>query len=147
VTSQRTWDDVVEGEKLPSFVERISLERIVASAAATAVYFGGHIDVDYARSVQGRRHVYLATGPILGLLDRYVTTWAGPEAFLLKRSMRMAESICAGDEIRFEGVLARKTSEEREGRLLWLVDLELVVTGFEGKRCVTAGARWALPKA
>jgi acyl dehydratase len=143
---QRTWDDVVEGEALPPFVDRITLERVVASAAATAVYFGGHIDPDYARTVQGRRHVYLATGPILGLLDRHVTSWAGPEAFLVKRSMRMAESICAGDEIRFEGTVARKACEEREGRTRWVVELELGIFGFDGRRCVTAKATWELPR-
>ena len=143
---QRTWDDVVEGESLPPSVDRITLERVVASAAATAVYFGGHIDADYARTVQGRRHVYLATGPILGLLDRYVTSWAGPAAFLVKRSMRMAESICAGDEIRFEGTVVRKASEERAGRTAWVVELELAIVNAEGKRCVTATAKWALPR-
>jgi hypothetical protein len=67
----------------------------VASAAAPWTFFGGHTDADYARSVQGRDHVYLATGPILGLLDRYVTSGAGPEAFLANRSVRMVDSLAA----------------------------------------------------
>jgi acyl dehydratase len=142
---QLTWHEVAEGDELPAVVDRIDVERVVASAASTWTFFGGHIDADYARSVQGRSHVYLATGPILGLLDRYVTSWAGPRAFLARRSMRMVESLCAGDELRFEGRVTKKWMDDSRGYDRSLVEIDLRILNAAGKPCVLATAVFELP--
>ena len=142
---QLVWDQVSEGDELPSAVDRIDVERVVATAASTWTFFGGHIDADYARSVQGRSHVYLATGPILGLLDRYVTSWAGPHAFLAKRSMRMVESLCAGDELRFAGRVSKKWTDDSRGYERRLVEIALEIRNGADKPCVLATAVYELP--
>ena len=142
---QLSWDEVSEGDELPADVDRIDVERVVATAASTWTFFGGHIDADYARSVQGRAHVYMATGPILGLLDRYVTSWAGPQAFLARRSMRMVESLCAGDELRFEGRVSKKWMDGSRGYERSLVEIDLEIRNGADKPCVLATAVFELP--
>ena len=144
---QLTWDQVAEGDELPADVDRLDVERVVATATSTWTFFGGHIDADYARSAQGRSHVYMATGPILGLLDRYVTSWAGPESFLAKRSMRMAESLCAGDEMRFEGRVSKKWIDDSRGYDRPLIEIELKIRNAADKACVVATSVYELPRA
>ncbi|MEO8692994.1 MAG: hypothetical protein ABI658_05725 [Acidimicrobiales bacterium] len=143
---QLTWDQVAEGDELPSDVDRLDVERVVATATSTWTFFGGHIDADYARSAQGRSHIYMATGPILGLLDRYVTSWAGPESFLAKRSMRMAESLCAGDELRFEGRVTKKWMDDARGYDRALIEVDLKIRNDADKPCVLATSVYELPR-
>ena len=142
---QLTWDQVSEGDALPADVDHLDVERVVATAASTWTFFGGHIDADYARSVQGRSHVYMATGPILGLLDRYVTSWAGPQAFLAKRSMRMTDSLYADDELHFEGLVTKKLMDDSRGYPRALVEIDLKIRNGADKACVLATAIYELP--
>ncbi len=141
-----TWDEVQPGERLPPARDQLDVGRVVASAAATWTFFGGHTDADYARSVQGRDHVYLATGPILGLLDRYVTSWAGPEAFLAKRSVRMVDSLYAGDELRFGGVVTRTWVDDTRGYRRALVELDVQIRNGTDAACVLATVCYQLPE-
>jgi hypothetical protein len=138
--------DVTEGEVIPPQIEVLDVERVIAGATATRTFFGGHIDPEYARS-QGRSHIYMATGPILGLLDRYVTDWAGPLAFLRKRAVKMADSLYAGTTIRINGVVTRKWSEARGERVDDLIEVELTIENEAGTACVLATAHFALPAA
>ena len=142
---QLSWDQVSVDDTLPADLDRLDVERVVATAASTWTFFGGHIDADYARSAQGRSHVYMATGPILGLLDRYVTSWAGPRAFLAKRSMRMADSLYAGDELRFEGVVTNKWMDDSRGHSRPLIEVDLKIRNGADKACVLATAIYELP--
>jgi len=142
---QLSWDQVSEGDELPADVDHLDVERVVATAASTWTFFGGHIDADYARSAQGRSHVYMPTGPILGLLDRYVTSWAGPHAFLAKRSMRMADSLYAGDELRFEGLVTKKWMDDSRGYNRPLIEIDLKIRNGADKACVLATASYELP--
>ena len=143
---QRTWIDISEGEVIPPHIEALDVERVIAGATATRTFFGGHIDPEYARS-QGRSHIYMATGPILGLLDRYVTDWAGPLAFLRKRSVKMADSLYAGTTIRIDGVVTRKWAEDRGARADDLIEIEITIRNEAGVPCVTATAHFAVPAA
>ena len=137
---RRSWSGVVDGESLPPLHDHLDLERVVATAAATWPFFGGHIDADYARTVQGRKHVYMATGPILGMVDAYVMAWAGPEAFLAKRSMRMADSLYADDDIVIAGVVKRKWVDRERVAERPLVEIDVTITNAAGKPCVVASA-------
>ncbi|MFS3130754.1 hypothetical protein ACLM5J_20290 [Nocardioides sp. Bht2] len=115
------------GEQLPEVTLDVDHTMVVMSAAATNVFFRGHTDTAYAQS-QGRRDVYLATGPIAGLLDRFVTSWAGPRAFLAKRTLTMRESICAGDTVRIRGEVTSVSTESLPGRPLRGPAVEVSVT-------------------
>ncbi|MFO0688640.1 MAG: MaoC family dehydratase N-terminal domain-containing protein [Myxococcota bacterium] len=140
------WSELAEGDALPEVDDVLDVERVVASAAATWTFFGGHIDADYARGVQGRDHVYLATGPVLGLLDAYVLGGLGRGAVLAKRSIRMDRSLCAGDPMRFRGQVVRRWLDEERGRPRRLVEIATTIAGSGGRICVRSSSVVELPE-
>ncbi len=144
---QLTWDEVTEDTVLPTVADHIDVERVIASAASTWTLFAGHTDPDYARNAQGRRHIYMPTGPILGLLDRYITGWAGPETVVAKRIIRMTSSICAGDDITFHGRVTRKWLDDERQQVRPLVAVDLHIDDGDGSRRVTGAGVYQLPRA
>ena len=59
-------------------------------------YFPGHFDPTYARS-QGNPTIYVNTMHLAGFADRIATDWAGPGSRVVRRQMRLAGSVYAGD--------------------------------------------------
>ena len=70
--SQRFWEDVRDGEQLPTVVDDITYRRVIMNAAATWDYFPGHHDPEYARSrVRIEARPRLAWALILNPTARY----------------------------------------------------------------------------
>lgn len=123
--------------------EVLELDRVsvVMGAAATNTFFEGHLDPAYAQR-QGRRDIYLATGTIAGLVDRYVLAWLGSEAFLRSRSVRMRSSLCAGDIATVTGaVVSVDPGGSGRGRVLptpvAVVTIDVTISN-QAELCVTA---------
>lgn len=136
----RTWHEVEVGERLPEIRMPISYRRVVQMTVATRDFFPGHHNREYARN-QGVEDIYLNTMTYHGLIDRYVLEWAGPEAFLRKRSMRMGTSITAGDEVVMNGQVTAKEREGEQG----VVVIEMVVANRAGLPCCPATVRLWMP--
>lgn len=134
----RRWADVTVGEALPPLVDEITYRRVVMNPGATWDYFPGHYDPDYARS-QGQPTIYANSLHLFGLLDRAATEWAGPEAFLVRRAVRLQLSMYAGDTVTVSG----SVTGTRDGGL---VDLALAVTNQHGIPCCTAALTLRLPR-
>lgn len=116
---------------LPVVTMPVTLGRCVLDAAATRDFFPGHHDRDYARS-QGARDVYLNTMFFQGLVDRVVTDWTGPEAWIAHRRLRMVAPACVGDMLTTSGrVMTRRHEVGRE-----LVDVEITVTAGHGTAAI-----------
>jgi acyl dehydratase len=136
------WDDVVEGATIPGVVDEITTRRVVQNPGATGDYFPGHWDPDYARK-QGQRAIYANSLHIFGLLDRAVTEWAGPRSFLMRRNVRLASSMYAGDTAAVAGVVVGKRVEGSEH----VVDLDLTMTNQDGEIICTARSTVRIPAA
>jgi acyl dehydratase len=134
------WQDVQAGSQLPEVTIEISYRRVVMNAAATWDWFPGHHDPFYARE-QGQRTIYLSTLFFQGLVDRLVTDWAGPRAFIRRRKIEMRRSIYAGQVARASGRAARVYEDDGAG----LVDVEAEVGSDEGP-CVLAAVTVELPR-
>jgi hypothetical protein len=132
--------DLSEGAALPVLAVEVDTVMVVASAAATWTFFEGHTSTAYAQR-QGRRDVYLATGPILGLVDAYAARCLGPAAFLRRRKVSMRESICAGDTVELAAVVARRWQDEAGAEL---VALTVTVTNQLGATCAQGELTLAL---
>ena len=149
VYTTRSASEVAEGDLVPSMTQPITYAMVVMSAAATWTFFAGHIDTAYAQ-LQGRRGIYMATGPINGLVDRYVTQWAGPLAFVRRRRTTMRESICADDTVTFDGRIERITIEPSrigpEGSDATVVELSVSVRNQHGDTCVVSSVSIELPQ-
>ncbi len=99
-----------DADVLPEVVLPVTLRLCVHDAAATRDYFPGHHDRDYARA-QNARDTYLNTMFFHGFVDRVVTDWAGPEATITKRRLRMMTPVCVGDTIRTRSMVVGRRSE------------------------------------
>lgn len=122
----------VVGDELPSISLDVSLQRVVLNAAATWDWFPGHHNPFYARS-QGQRTIYLSTLFFHGFVDRLVTDWAGPGAFITRRKITMRQSIFAGETATARGRVAGVGEQDGSCQ----VDIEASVDG-PGGPCVPA---------
>lgn len=134
-------DQIAVGMELPPISLDITHKRVCLNAAATWDWFPGHHDPDYARS-QGQRTIYLSTIFFHGFVDRLVTDWAGPTAFIRRRKLTMVRSIFAGQTATAGGKVVSVT-EKDGGRV---IDLEITVESEEGP-CVPAEVTVFVPGA
>lgn len=132
---QRYWEDVREGESLPPIVLEISYKRVIMNTATGRDYMRGHHDPEFARQ-QGVRTIYMNTFFHQAFVDRIMTDWAGPAAFIARRKIAMRASICAGDTVIGEGRVARRRTDA-QGRPL--VDLAITIRNEREICCVAEG--------
>lgn len=137
------------GTALAPTVVELDRVAVVMGAATTNTFFEGHIDPEYAKR-QGRRDIYLATGAVAGLVDRYVLNWLGPEAFLRSRSLRMRSSLCAGDVATLTGTVVSVEPSDGPGRgrqqstPVAVVTFQVAIAN-ETETCVTASVSTEVP--
>lgn len=135
-TGARPWSTSVPsprvGDELPALSLDVSYQRVVLNAAATWDWFPGHHNPFYARS-QGQRTIYLSTLFFHGIVDRLVTDWAGPGAFVTRRKISMRQSIFAGERATARGTVVSLQPDPRGT----LVGVEASVDGPHGP-CVPA---------
>jgi len=115
------------GGDLPMVTLPVTVGRCVLDAATTRDFFPGHHDRDYARA-QGARDVYLNTMFYHGFVDRVVTDWAGPDATVVRRTLRMLTPACAGDTLTTSATITAERIES--GRTT--VDVDLTVSADAG---------------
>ncbi|MDP9849303.1 MaoC/PaaZ C-terminal domain-containing protein [Streptosporangium lutulentum] len=103
-----TDDEVEIGTVLPDLAIDLSPTLIVSTALATMDFTSVHHDVEGARA-QGSKDIFLNILTTMGLVERYVTDWAGPEAILRGINVRLGAPAYAGDKLTFTGaVVARE---------------------------------------
>jgi acyl dehydratase len=98
-----------DGDRLPALSIPIDRSLIVAAAIATRDYQPIHHDPDAARKA-GSEDVFMNILTTQGLVGRYVTDWAGPNAVLRKIAIRLGASNYPGDTMVLSGeVVARRS--------------------------------------
>ena len=68
---------------------------VVSTALATMDFTPVHHDVERARA-QGSKDIFLNILTTMGLVERYVTDWAGPEALIRGINVRLGVPAYAG---------------------------------------------------
>ncbi|MEB4210529.1 MaoC family dehydratase [Mycobacterium sp. 94-17] len=128
------WHQITVPVDLPEVIDHIDYQRVVQNAGATWDYFPGHFDPDYARA-QGNPTIYVNTMHLAGFADRVATDWAGPGSRVVRRSMRLAGSVYAGDTMigRGRAVAKRRDTSVQPPRCL--IDVEVQVTNQHGALC------------
>jgi uncharacterized protein len=96
---------------LPLLAIKVTPTVVVATAIATRDFYPVHHDHDMAvRS--GSKDIFLNILATTGLVQRFVTDWAGPEAVVRAVSIRLGVPCYAGDTLTFSG---RAASAEPDG--------------------------------
>ena len=102
------------GAPLPEVRLHLTATRTAAMVpAGTRDLFPGHHDAAYARS-QGVADVYVNTMFLHGVVDRVGKAWAGPDAWLRRRRLRMHAPACVGTTLRTDGRVTAR--HRRDGR-------------------------------
>jgi hypothetical protein len=122
---------------LPELVIDLTPTFVIAAAIATRDFQDVHHDRDRAVE-RGSKDIFINILTTTGLVQRYVTDWAGPQALVRKVAIRLGVPCYAGDTLTFCGQAAAPGGAGGE--------VEVAVTG----RCslgdhVTGTVRLLLP--
>ena len=104
--------DVRVGEDLPPLTIEITTSLIVAGAIASRDYQDVHHDRDLARA-RGAKDIFMNILTTNGLVGRFVTDWAGPDAALRKVSIRLGAPNYPGDTMTLTGSVTAKDDDAR----------------------------------
>jgi len=97
-------------EVLPEMTVHATPTFVVASALATRDFTPVHHDRDLAVA-NGGKDIFLNILTDAGLVQRFVTQWAGPQALVREISIRLGVPCYAGDTLTFSG----QVNERRRG--------------------------------
>jgi uncharacterized OB-fold protein/acyl dehydratase len=95
-------------EVLPAMTVDVSATFVVASALATRDFTPVHHDRDLAVA-NGSKDIFVNILTDNGLLQRYVSQWAGPQALLRQTSVRLGVPCYAGETLTFTGRVTSRT--------------------------------------
>jgi len=106
------WSSVAPGQILPRWEMPLTATRIIALAAATLDYNDVHFEREAAVSA-GAADIYMNILGSSGLMNRYLTDWAGPEAGLRAVRVALRGQNHPGDTVAFTGrVVDARAAEE-----------------------------------
>jgi len=98
----RRFDEVRVGDQLPELVVPVTTTLIVAGAIASRDYQEVHHDEALARR-RGTPGIFMNILTTNGLVGRFVTDWAGPDATVRRIAIRLGVPNFAGDTMRLTG--------------------------------------------
>ncbi|MGW1007011.1 MaoC family dehydratase [Streptomyces sp. NPDC002520] len=134
----RTYDEVAVGDTLPELTIPLTRTLIVATALAGRDYQDVHHDPALAVD-RGSKDIFMNILTSNGLVDRYITGWAGPAAVVKAIRVRLGAPNYPGDTLVLNGTVTAKTDESRR------VEISVKGTNSLGSH-VTGTAVVELPK-
>jgi acyl dehydratase len=134
----RSFDSVSVGDALPEVAIPITVTLVVGGAIASRDYTPVHHDKAAAQA-QGMSDVFMNILTTNGLVGRYVTDWAGPDAIVRNVAIKLGAPNLPGDTMKMAGSVKSVDPAKAE-----------VVVDLAGKNGwgnhVTGSVRVALPR-
>ena len=116
------------GQALPELVIDVTPTLVISTAIATRDFQDVHHDRD--RAVQrGGKDIFVNILSTTGLVQRYVTDWAGADAIVRRIAIRLGVPCYAGDTLTFSGRAVRGDAGERVVEVVGRCALGNHVTG------------------
>ena len=112
-TTSLRYDDVNVGDQLPELDIPLTRTLIVSTAIASRDYQDVHHDPGLAQE-RGSPDIFMNILTTNGLVGRYVTDWAGPNALLKAVRIRLGAPNYPGDTMTMTGAVTRKEEGEIE---------------------------------
>ncbi len=106
------FDDVGVGNALPELPIPITTTLIVAGALASRDFTALHHDKAAAQA-GGMQDVFMNILTTNGLVGRYVTDWAGPNAVLQRVAIKLGAPNLPGDTMKMTGTVKKKDDAAR----------------------------------
>jgi hypothetical protein len=124
------------GQELPPLAIPITTSLVVGGALASRDFTPVHHDTRAARAA-GMPDVFMNILTTNGLVGRYITDWAGPDAVIRGLSVKLGTPNVPGDTMTFQGKVAALEGDEAK--------IEVVGKNSWGNH-VTGTVRVALPR-
>ena len=134
----RSYESVTVGEALPELPIPITVTLVVGGALASRDYTPVHHDKAAAQA-QGMSDVFMNILTTNGLVGRYVTDWAGPDAIVRNVAIKLGAPNLPGDTMKMVGSVKSKDDAKAE------VTVEIAGKNGWGNH-VTGTVRVALPR-
>jgi acyl dehydratase len=134
----RSFESVAVGDALPELPIPITVSLVVGGAIASRDYTPVHHDKAAAQA-QGMSDVFMNILTTNGLVGRYVTDWAGPDAFVKNVAIKLGAPNLPGDTMKMVGTV--KSKDEAKGEVV----VEIAGKNGWGNH-VNGTVRVALPK-
>jgi hypothetical protein len=128
--------EIAIGDSIGEIRLDVSYARVIRNVAAGRDFMRGHHEPEFARE-QGVRTIYVNTFFHQALIDRLMTDWAGPTAFVARRKIMMRLPICAGDIAVASGRVV-EVGRAKDGRRR--IDLEMAISTDVGVCCEALGS-------
>ena len=128
--------DVNVGDSLPELPIPLTTSLIVAGAVASRDFTPVHHDKSAAQAA-GMQDVFMNILTTNGLVGRYVSDWAGPNALIRQVKIRLGTPNLPGDTMTLTGSVTSKEGD--------LVEVEVAGKNAWGNH-VTGTVRVALPR-
>jgi acyl dehydratase len=130
------WSSIKKGLELEPLAFEVSYSTLARHVVGTRDLLRMHHDPPYAKEV-GAPNIFLNTMWYQAFIGRYITDWAGYDAFLRKLTVKMRAHGCPGDTLTIFGSVVEFT--EVNGNLL--VDLDIRIDNGSKTGAVAATAR------
>ena len=104
-----TFPDYRIGDRLPELAIPIDRTTITAAAIASQDFEDVHHDPGKAAD-RGTPDIFMSINSTNGLVDRYITDWAGPEARIASVKLRLGVPMFPGDTLTFTGEIVDDAS-------------------------------------
>lgn len=102
---------ITVGTELPPLTVEATPTFVVSTALATRDFQDVHHDRD-AAVARGSQDIFLNILTDTGLVQRFVTDWAGPDALVRSIDLRLGVPCYAGDELTFTGRVAEVDGDD-----------------------------------
>ena len=135
ITKSLRYDDVRVGDEIPMLEIPLTRTLIVSTAIASRDYQDVHHDPALANE-KGSQDIFMNILTTNGLVGRYITDWAGPNAVLQSVKIRLGAPNYPGDTMRLTGSVVAKADG--------VVEVEIVGANGLGDH-VTGTVALALP--
>ena len=111
-THSLDFEALSQGASLPPLLVPVTTKSIVGGALATRDFQDVHHDAERAREL-GSPNIFMNILTTNGLVERYVTEWAGPGAILKSIAIRLGTPNYPGDTMVFSGVVTERDPAAR----------------------------------
>jgi len=111
-TETLDFEAIAQNTALPPLTVPVTTRGIVAGALATRDFQDVHHDPERAREL-GSPNIFMNILTTNGLVERYVTEWAGPGAFLKSIAIRLGAPNYPGDVMAFSGTVTERDPAAR----------------------------------
>jgi acyl dehydratase len=111
MSSQIFYEDVDEGDEIPSLLKRPSTRQLVKWAGAVEDFYEGHYDKDFALT-HGLAGVIVHGMLVVAFLAQMLTDWIGSEGTLRKLSCTYRKLLLVNEDIVCRGEITKKIVDE-----------------------------------